>query len=95
MNFSDPEEMKALIVAARCWDAYSADCWGSVAWVQAAQMLFDMGLTEAEVEGVLRSKLTRWARDAYCEPSTYLGQLAHQVTVLRQKNRLHEYAGEC
>lgn len=95
MGFSNPEKMKALIIAARCSDAYSADLWGPVAWVQAAQMLIDMGLADGEVEGVLRSKLTRWARDAYGEPSTYLGQLAHNVTVLQREKRLHEYAGEC
>ena len=88
---SDPEKMKALTIAAKCADAYSADMWGLIAWVQAAQMLVDMGLAEEEVEGVLRSKLTRWARDAYGEPSTYLGQLAHQVSVLQREKRLHEY----
>ena len=91
MSFSDPKKMKALTIAAKCADAYSADFWGPVAWVEAAQMLIDMGLTDEEVEGVLRSKLTRWARDAYGEPSTYLGQLAHQVVALRRENRLHEY----
>jgi hypothetical protein len=29
--------------------------------------------------------------DAYGEPSTYLGQLAYNVTVLRRENRLNEY----
>lgn len=90
MPLSDPEKMKALTIAARCSDAYSADMWGPVAWVQAAQMLVDMGLTDEQVEGVLRSKLTRWARDAFGEPSTYLGALYQNVLRLRREGRLNE-----
>lgn len=75
-GFYNHEKMRALTMAAKTSDAYSADAWGPVLWVQAAQMLFDIGLNENEVEGVLRSKLTRHARDAFGEPSTYLGQLA-------------------
>ena len=69
------KEMPALNVAYKCRDAYSADFWGPVLWVQAAQMLFDMGFDEKEVEWVLRSKMTRWARDDFGKPSTYLGAL--------------------
>ena len=89
--FHNEEKMKALTIAEKCSDAYSADAWGPVAWVQAAQMLIDMQLTDDQVEGVLRSKLTRWARDAYNEPSTYLGSLYQQVYKLRSDGRLHEY----
>jgi hypothetical protein len=85
-------DMRPLKLAAETADAYSADIWGPVAWCEAALMLCDMGLSDDEVRGVLRSKLTRWARDAYSEPSTYLGVLCQQVMVLRRENRLHEYA---
>lgn len=90
-NLSDPEKMRALTIAAKAADAYSADMWGPVAWVEAAQMLCDMGLSDQEVEGVLRSKLTRWARDSFGEPSTYLGCLCSQVQTLQREKRLHEY----
>lgn len=93
MSMSDPEKMKALTIAARCSDAYSADMWGPVAWVEAAQMLIDMDLTDEQVENVLRSKLTRWARDAFCKPSTYLGDLYHNVLQARREGRLSDYAG--
>jgi hypothetical protein len=85
-------DMRPLALAAATADAYSADAWGPVAWVQAAQMLCAMGLSDDEVQGVLRSKLTRWARDSYGEPSTYLGVLCQQVMTLKRENRLHEYA---
>lgn len=89
--FYNEKEMKALTIAAKCSDAYSADAWGPIAWVQAAQMLIDMGLEDDQVEGVLRSKLTRWARDEYGEPSTYLGSLYQQVYQLQKDGRLSEY----
>lgn len=73
------DDMRALKVAYQTSDAYSADIWGSVMWTQAAQMLLDMGFTEQQARAVLRSKLTRWAQDAYGERSTWLGQLCYLV----------------
>ena len=65
-------------VAYRTRDAYSASIWGAQLWVMAAEMLIDMGMTEDEAEEVLRSKMTRWARDAYGSKSTWIGRL-HQL----------------
>lgn len=84
-GFYNHEKMRALTIAAKTSDAYSADAWGPVLWVKAAQMLCDMGLTDDEVEEVLRSKDTRFARDAYGEPSTYLGALYNIVSHNRSK----------
>lgn len=86
--------MRALRLAVATADAYSADAWGPVAWVQAAQMLVDMDLDDSQVTAILRSKLTRWARDAYGEPSTYLGVLCHRVMTLKREGRLDEYVTE-
>src|SRR5690606_5201867 len=77
----DTSKMMAAKLAWQTADAYSADIWGAVSWVQAAQMLLDMGFSEWQVRAVLRSKMTRWARDAFGEPSTWLGalyKLAHE-----------------
>jgi len=76
MALSDVTKMTACKLAWQTADAYSADCFGPVLWVEAAQMLIDMDFTEQQVRAILRSKLTRWARDAWGEPSTYLGKLA-------------------
>ena len=77
IGFSDRQKMLPLIIANKTIDAYSADCWGPVLWVQAAEMLLNMDFSEAQTEWILRSKNTRWARDAWGDPSTFLGQLAH------------------
>lgn len=74
---SDTNKMLAAKLAWQTADAYSADIWGAVHWTKAAQMLLDMGFNDWQVRAVLRSKLTRWARDAYGEESTWLGQLCH------------------
>lgn len=76
MGLSDKEKMVACRIAWETADAYSADIWGPVMWTQAAQMLLDMEFSEAHVAQILRSKMTRWARDHYGEPSTWLGELA-------------------
>jgi hypothetical protein len=91
MTFYNHEKMKALTIASKCADAYSADAWGPVAWVEAAQMLLDMNFTEEEVESLLRSKMTRWARDAFGEKSTYLGALYQNVMAARRNGRIKEY----
>ncbi len=90
-GFYSHEKMGALILAAKTADAYSADAWGPVLWVQAAQMLLAMDLSDDQVEGVLRSKLTRWARDSWGDPSTYLGELGGSVNRLKKEGRLNEY----
>lgn len=74
------KRMPALDVAHKSADAYSADIWGPVMWVQAAQMLLEMDFNEQEVEDILRSKLTRWARDAWGDPATWIGQLCVLAT---------------
>lgn len=90
-GFYNHEIMRPLVLAAKTANAYSADVWGPALWVQAAEMLCAMDLRDDQVEGILRSKLTRWARDAFGEPSTYLGVLCSKVMTLRQEGRLDEY----
>ena len=53
------------VVAANTSDAYSAGAFGAEEWEKAAAMLADRGYTQREAETVLRSKATRWCRDAY------------------------------
>lgn len=48
-------------LAARCSDAYSADQYQS--WPAVAHMLLGRGYSERETEAIMRSKITRWARD--------------------------------
>jgi hypothetical protein len=52
-------------------DAYSFDAYGARQWFLAAKGLVDLGYSDAEVEAILRSKWTRWARDAH---SSYEGK---------------------
>jgi hypothetical protein len=75
MTLSDLHKMRAVKVAWETADAYSADMWGPVAWVQAAEMLLAMDFSEAETRAILRSKMTRWARDGWGDPATFLGAL--------------------
>lgn len=49
-------------VALRCQDAYSAMAYRS--WPALATALLKAGWSEAEAETIMRSKITRWARDA-------------------------------
>ncbi len=51
-------------VAADCSDAYSVDAFFS--WQDLGAALAKRGLTEREIEAVLRSKFTRWAADEAC-----------------------------
>ena len=48
-------------------DAYSAGRYRS--WAALASMLQKRGYTDAEVNGILRSKWTRWAADASKNPN--------------------------
>lgn len=76
MGLSDTEKMVSCRIAWETADACSAGIWGPVMWTEAAQMLLDMDFSEASVAQILRSKMTRWARDHYGERSTWLGELA-------------------
>lgn len=53
---------QAFAVARRCMDAYSADAYRR--WSAVALLLLREGFTEREAEAIMRSKWTRWARDA-------------------------------
>ena len=91
MTLSDTEKMLACKLAWQTADAYSADIFGQVMWTQAAQMLLDMGFTSHQVRAVLRSKLTRWCRDAYGEESTWLGMLCQHAYAKRDAIIAGEY----
>jgi hypothetical protein len=85
-------DMRACKIAWETADAYSADIWGPVMWTEAALMLLHMGFPERLVADILRSKLTRWSRDAYGERSTWLGQLAHNCTIARDRIAAGEFS---
>ena len=72
-------KMRSLTIAANTLDAYSADVFGPVAWVQAAQMLVDCGLSDEQCEAILRSKWTRWCRDHFGVPEYYVAELYRMV----------------
>ena len=52
---------RAHAIAAKCADAYSATRYRN--WHEVARVLLRMGFNDAEVEAVMRSKITRWAAD--------------------------------
>lgn len=56
-------EREAERIATRCTDAYSAGAYAN--WSAVAEVCLKRGLSPAQTEAVLRSKWTRWARDAY------------------------------
>lgn len=91
MSLSDISKMKAAKLAWQTADAYSADFWGAVKWVAAAQMLLDMDFEEWQVRAILRSKITRWARDGWGEESTWLGQLLILAVKYRQEIESGDY----
>ena len=51
----------AQAIANRCADAYSASAYRS--WESVARALLKDGWTAQEAECIMRSKITRWARD--------------------------------
>lgn len=91
MSMSEVSKMTAAKLAWQTADAYSADLWGAVKWVAAAQMLLDMNFEEWQVRAILRSKITRWARDGWGEESTWLGQLFNLADKYRKDIQSGEY----
>ena len=79
---------RSLTIAAKTSDAYSADAFGPVAWVQAAQMLVDYGLSDEQCEAVLRSKWTRWCRDHFGVPEYYVAEL-YRMVATSTKDDIH------
>lgn len=57
----------AILIADRTKDAYSYSAFGREEWLATAQALLNRGYTAEQVEAILRSKITRWARDAYAD----------------------------
>lgn len=55
--------MTARSVALATSDAYSYDRYGVNAWLATAKYLEKQGLTDRQIEAMLRSKHTRWAMD--------------------------------
>lgn len=49
-------------------NAYSAGCYTS--WTSCARVLAKRGFNVFEAEAILRSKITRWARDMWNKPGT-------------------------
>ena len=52
-------------LALKTTDAYSFSAFGETEWLKACQMLAERRFTARDAEIILRSKLTRWCRDAY------------------------------
>lgn len=90
MSLSDLDKMRACRIAWETADAYSADIFGPVMWTQCAEMLLAMDFTEAQTRAVLRSKITRWARDKWGDPATYLAGVA----IIARESRAAIVAGE-
>jgi hypothetical protein len=55
---------EAALIAARTSNAYSADAYPDGEWEKCAALLLDRGFDATATETILRSKWTRWARDA-------------------------------
>lgn len=53
-----------VVLANRTQDAYSYYAFGAAGWLSCAAMLAKRGYDERQAEAILRSKWTRWARDA-------------------------------
>jgi hypothetical protein len=54
----------AKLIAGLCEDAYSFDAYGEKEWAKTVQFLIDNGFSDpADIEAIMRSKHTRWARD--------------------------------
>jgi hypothetical protein len=58
-------EMLARDLALKTADAYSYEAYKPGAWERAIRVLLNRGWTEKQVEAIMRSKWTRWARDTY------------------------------
>lgn len=63
------QRTKGFTVAMRCQDAYSAMAYRS--WPAVGAVLIARGYNEHEAEVIMRSKVTRWARDAWNKPARY------------------------
>lgn len=53
-------------------DAYSFGAFGAAEWTKAIRFLLDMSYTDRQVEKIMRSRWTRWARDQY-SPDGWVG----------------------
>lgn len=63
-----PRETKtarAVRLATLTEDAYSFYAYGMAEWTKAVRFLIDMSYGDADIENIMRSKWTRWARDCY------------------------------
>lgn len=49
-------------------EAYSFPFFGVAEWTKAIRFLIDMSYTDKQIEKIMRSKWTRWARDSYAGP---------------------------
>ncbi len=58
------QDYNGFLVARKTCDAFSRDNYASREWYKLADWLGEQGLTEAQAEAILRSKLTRWAGDS-------------------------------
>ena len=65
------KEAKKLALSTQ--DAYSADFASIIEWERASAFLLE-NYTYYESEAVLRSKWTRWCRDAYSEEGEFKGK---------------------
>lgn len=64
---SETKDERAVRLCALTNDAYSYDAYGAEEWTKAIRFLIDMSYTDRQIEKIMRSKWTRWARDSYSD----------------------------
>lgn len=62
---TETKTQRADRLAAMTGDAYSFEAFGAGEWTRAIRFLIDMSYRDRDIEKIMRSKWTRWARDSY------------------------------
>lgn len=62
---AETKEQRAERLSKMTSDAYSFAAYGADEWTKAIRFLLDMSYRDRDIEKIMRSKWTRWARDSY------------------------------